>query len=174
MHDHNRSSACLKSRKINGYHGLPGSGLGIDVLTLLQKGTKTGNRSWIIDLATPAEFNQHDIEEYFLKAFLQTNHAFNCTNNLAFRRVFKSIRPGVEIPSSTTLTRHLKRLGQSTVDDIPTCLPAAGKISLAADTWTSPNQLAFLAIVAYWISDSWQMEEVLIGFKAIRGSHRGG
>jgi len=59
------------------------------------------------------------------------------------------------------------------VDDIRTCLPAAGKISLAADTWTSPNKLAFLPIVAYWISDSWQMEEVLIGFQEIRGSHTG-
>jgi len=59
------------------------------------------------------------------------------------------------------------------VDDIRTCLPAAGMISLAADTWTSPNKLAFLAIVAYWISDSWQMEEVLIGFEEIRGSHTG-
>ena len=57
------------------------------------------------------------------------------------------------------------------VDDIRTCLPAAGKISLAANTWTSPNKLAFLAIVTYWISDSWQMEEVLIGFEEIRGSH---
>jgi len=59
------------------------------------------------------------------------------------------------------------------VDNIRTCLPAAGKISLAADTWTSPNKLAFLAIVAYWISDSWQIEEVLIGFEEIRGSHTG-
>jgi len=59
------------------------------------------------------------------------------------------------------------------VDDIRTCLPAAGNISLAADTWTSPNKLAFLAIVAYWISDSWQMQEVLIGFEEIRGSHTG-
>jgi len=51
--------------------------------------------------------------------------------------------------------------------------PAAGKISLAADTWTSPNKRGFFAIVAYWISDSWQMEEVLIGFEEIRGSHTG-
>jgi len=63
IHDHNRSSACLKSRKINGYDGRAGSRLGIDVLTLLQKGTKTGNRRRIIDLATPAGFNQHDFEE---------------------------------------------------------------------------------------------------------------
>ena len=155
MHDHNRSSACLKSRKINGYDGRAGSPLGIDVLTLLQKGTKTGNRRRIIDLATPAGFNQHDFEEYFLKAVLATTVAFNCSNNLAFRRVFKYIRPGVEIPSPTTLSRHLKRRGKSTVDDIRTGLPAAGKISLAADRWTSPNKLAILAIVAYWISDSW-------------------
>ena len=173
MHDHNRSSACLKSRKINGYDGWAGSPPGTDVLTLLQKGTKTGNRRRIIDLAIPAGFNQHDFEEYFLKAFLATNLAFNCSNNLAFRRVFKYIRPGVEIPSPTTLTRHLKRLGNSTVDDIRTGLPAEGKISLAADTWTSPNKLAFLAIVAYWISDSWQLEEVLIGFEEIKGSHTG-
>jgi len=41
MHDHNRSCACSKSRKINGYDGRAGSPLGIDLLTLLQKGTKT-------------------------------------------------------------------------------------------------------------------------------------
>jgi len=173
MQDHNRSAACLKSRKINGYDRRAGSQLGIDVLTLLQKETKTGNRSRIIDLATPAGFNQHDFEEYFLKTFLAPNLAFNCSNNLAFRCVIKYIYPGVKIPSPTTLTQHLKRLGKSTVNDIQTCLPAAGKISLAADTRTSPNQLLFLAIVAYWISDSWQMEEVLIGFEEIMGSHTG-
>jgi len=171
MHDHNRSSAYLKSGKINGHGGRAGSPLDIDVLTLLQKGTKTGNRRRIIDLAIPAGFNQHDFEEYFLKAFLALNLAFNSSKNLTFRRFFKYIRPSIEIPSLTTLTRHLKQLGKSTVHDIRTCLPAAGKIFLAADTWTSRNKLAFLAIVAYWISDSWQMEEVLIGFEEIRGSH---
>jgi len=60
MHDHNRSSACRQSRKINRYDGRAGSPLGIDVLTRLQKGTKPGNRRRIIDLATPAGFNHHD------------------------------------------------------------------------------------------------------------------
>jgi len=69
MHDHNWSCACLKSRKINRYDGRAGILLGIDFVTLLQKGTKTGNRRRITDLATPAESNQHDFEEYFLKAF---------------------------------------------------------------------------------------------------------
>ena len=139
----------------------------------MQKWTQTGNTGRIINLATPAGFNQHDFEEYFLKALGAMNLPFNCSNNLAFRRVFKYIHPGVEIPSPTTLTRHLKWLGMSAVADIWTCQPAAGNISLAADTWISLNKLGFLAIVANWISDSWQMEEVLIGSKEIRGSHPG-
>jgi len=173
MHDQNMFSPCLKSRKINEYDGWAASRLGIDVLKLLQKGTKTGNRRRIIDLATPAGFNQNDFKEYYFKAFLVTNLIFNYSNNVAFRHVFKYIRAGVEIPSPTTLTRHLKQLGTSRVDDIQTCLPGAGKISLAADTWTSLNKLAFLAIVVYWILESWQMEEVPIGFAEIRGSHMG-
>ena len=151
MHDHKRSSACLKSSKIKGYDGRARSPRGIDLLTLFQKGTKAGNRCRIIDLATPAGFHQHDFEEYFLKAFLATNLACNCSNNLVFRHVFTYIHPGLEIPGPTTLTRHFKRLGKSTVDDTRTCLVAAGKIPLAADTWSLPNKLAFLAIVAYWM-----------------------
>ena len=139
----------------------------------MQKETKTGNRHRIIDLATPAGFNQYDFEEYFLKVFLATNLAINCSNKLAFRHIFKYIRPGVEIPTPTTVTRHFKWLRKSMVDDIRTCLPAAGSISQAADTWTLPNKLGFVGIVPYWISDSWQMEEMLIGFKEIRGSHTG-
>jgi len=173
MHDHNKSSACLKPRKINGCDGRSGSPLGIDILTLMQKGTTIGNRHRTIDLATRAGFNQHDCEEYFLKVFLRTNLAFDCSNNLAFRRVFKYILPPVEIRSPTTLIQHLKLLSKSTVDDIRTCLPATGTISLSADTWTSPNKLAFLAIVAYWISDSWQIEKLQIGFEEIRSSHTG-
>jgi len=173
MHDHNWSFACLKSRISNRYDGRTGSSLGIAVLRLFQKGTKTGNLCRIIDLATQAGFNQHDFEEYFLKAFLAMNLAFNCSNNLAFHPVFTYIFPRDEIPTPNTLTKHLKQRGKSTLDDIRTSLPAAANISLAADTRTSPNKHPILAIVAYWISDSSQMEEVLIGFEAISGSHTG-
>jgi len=69
MHDNNRSSACLISRKINRYDRLAGSPPGIDILTLLQKGTKTGNRHVIIDLATPVGFDPHNFEAYFPKPF---------------------------------------------------------------------------------------------------------
>jgi len=141
--DHYRSSACLKSRKSNRYDGPAGSPLGIDILPLLEKETKTGNRCRIIDLATPGGFNTRDFEEYLLKAFVITNLAFKCSNNNGFHRVFWYIRPGVEIPSPTNLTPHVKQLGMSTVDEIQTCLPAAGRIPHDADRWTSPKKLTF-------------------------------
>jgi len=77
------------------------------------------------------------------------------------------------MPSPTTFTRDLQQLGKCSVDDIRTWLPALGKISLASDTWTSANNLACLAIVAYCITDSWQREAVLNGLEEIRGCHTG-
>jgi len=108
MYDHNTSSACQKSREFHGYETQTGSPGSRDVLTLLQRGNKTGNRRRIINLATPAGFNQRDFEEYFLNAFLATNLVFNCSNNLAFCHVFKYLRPSIVIPCPMTLTRHLQ------------------------------------------------------------------
>jgi len=78
MHDPNRSSAGLRLTKIKRYDGRAGTRLGIDVLRLLPKGTKTGNRRRISDLATQAGFNYHDFEEYFHKAVVAMNVTFNC------------------------------------------------------------------------------------------------
>ena len=71
------------------------------------------------------------------------------------------------------MTRYLKWLGNTTGDNLRKSLLLNARISLAADTWTSPNKLAFRAIVAYWVSDDWQMEKVLIGFEEIKGPHTG-
>src|SRR5437899_13046367 len=100
----------------------------------------------IIDLVIPMEFKQYIFEEYFLKAFLATNLTFNCSNNLAFCRSFKYIRRDIEIPSPTTLTRYLKWLSNSTVNEIRICLPTDRRVSLAADAWTLLNKLKMLSI----------------------------
>ena len=52
-------------------------------------------------------------------------------------------------------------------------IPPGVKISIAADTWTSLNKIAFLAIVGYWITDDWELKEILLGFEQIRGAHTG-
>lgn len=48
-----------------------------------------------------------------------------------------------------------------------------GQIALACDTWTSINRHAFLAITGAWISEDWEMVEVLIDFIELKGPHTG-
>jgi len=44
-------------------------------------------------------------------------------------------------------------------------------VSFTLDGWTSPFQKSFLAVTAHWIDDDWQMQDVLLGFEHIEGSH---
>jgi hypothetical protein len=41
------------------------------------------------------------------------------------------------------------------------------------DAWTSPNRIAFLAVVASFITDNWTFHEVLLDFKEMNGAHSG-
>jgi hypothetical protein len=52
-------------------------------------------------------------------------------------------------------------------------LKKANKVSLALDAWTSPNKLAFLAVVVYWITPDWRYRHALIAFEQLHGSHTG-
>ena len=52
-------------------------------------------------------------------------------------------------------------------------LPPTAKISLALDTWTSPNNLAFMAVTGYYIDENWQYREALFGFEPLTGTHSG-
>ena len=52
-------------------------------------------------------------------------------------------------------------------------LPLTAKISLALDTWTSPNNLTFMAVTRYYIDENWQYREALLGFEPLTGIHSG-
>ncbi|QVM12424.1 hypothetical protein D8B26_007053 [Coccidioides posadasii str. Silveira] len=47
------------------------------------------------------------------------------------------------------------------------------KVSLAVDNWTSPNNLAFMAINGYYITKDWEYREHLLGFESLEGAHTG-
>jgi hypothetical protein len=48
-----------------------------------------------------------------------------------------------------------------------------GMLSIAVDCWTSPYQQSFLAICGYFISASWQLQDVIIPFKLLYRKHFG-
>lgn len=49
----------------------------------------------------------------------------------------------------------------------------AGKISFIIDCWTSSNQHPFQGVIARWISDDWELKNVVIDLSVLHGSHKG-
>ncbi|GBC51380.2 zinc finger BED domain-containing protein RICESLEEPER 2-like [Rhizophagus irregularis DAOM 181602=DAOM 197198] len=48
-----------------------------------------------------------------------------------------------------------------------------GKISFTIDAWISSNSISFLGITAYWISDEWELKNILLDFVKLEGSYSG-
>jgi hypothetical protein len=51
--------------------------------------------------------------------------------------------------------------------------PRTSKVSIAVDGWTSPNKMAILSIIGYFVTDDWHLAEIQLGFQQIRGQHSG-
>ena len=188
MHDHHKSLGCKKARQRNVARNSSAPTLeelwsrhGTKVRKfhtfsekkLLINRDQTGNRKCTGDSTLPDGYDQAQFDRFFLEAMLATNLSFNATNNAAFRRMFKYLKRDVLLPSPTTVRGRLQSICTEIEGKITAEIPPNVKISIAADAWTSPNKLAFLAIVGYWITDDWELKEVLLGFEQIHGAHTG-
>jgi len=48
-----------------------------------------------------------------------------------------------------------------------------GRISLTFDGWTSKTMLAYVAVMAHFITEDWQLHTELLSFSQLEGSHSG-
>jgi hypothetical protein len=78
-----------------------------------------------------------------------------------------------EIPSAKVMRRQLRDLVRANQQSTLHKLPPGAKISLALDCWTSPFRQPFMAITGYFLDQSWEYHEVLLGFEPLHGSHSG-
>lgn len=78
-----------------------------------------------------------------------------------------------EIPTATTVRRHLQEIVKERQYTLLQKLPDGAKLSIALDCWTSPFHQAFMAITGYFIDQEWNYRELLLGFEPIYGSHTG-
>ncbi|KAJ8515596.1 hypothetical protein ONZ45_g6994 [Pleurotus djamor] len=80
----------------------------------------------------------------------------------------------IRIPGHTTARKKIMKLGEDTIDEMVIMFSKVkSKVSLSLDAWTSSNQHAFLAIVAHFVNNDGVLEELLIDFKELIGSHSG-
>jgi hypothetical protein len=83
------------------------------------------------------------------------------------------LKKSLEIPCPTTLRRRLDVYYNSVKTEIKKRIPKSSKVSLTIDSWTSPNHLAFLAIIGYFITPDWEYKEIMLGFENLPEGHTG-
>ena len=79
----------------------------------------------------------------------------------------------ITILSQNTIKERLMELSQAVHRHLISTLPDDGKISIALDYWTSPDQKPFIAITSYYILTNFKYNEILLGFPSIPGTHTG-
>lgn len=118
-------------------------------------------------------FTQARWNEQLLRTVLALNLSFRSVENPEFLRLERMLNPTLIVPRRARLRQLLQGRHAAVSSALVAMLQSSSKVSLAVDTWTSPNHLAFLSITAYVIDSDWQYREALIGFEHISGSHTG-
>ena len=98
---------------------------------------------------------------------------FQFVEKQGFRKFVNGILPGFTI-SADTIKRDIMKAYDKRKAVIKAILQnAEGKISLTCDTWTSLQQLGYMAITAHFFDKNWKLVSVLLSFKLIPYSHTG-
>jgi hypothetical protein len=48
-----------------------------------------------------------------------------------------------------------------------------GHVSLTMDAWTATNHIPYLGVTGHWIDQSWKLQNKVLAFRRLRGSHTG-
>jgi hypothetical protein len=51
--------------------------------------------------------------------------------------------------------------------------PGNGRISSTTDLWTSGNNHAIMGVTIVWLTENFEMREIVIGFRKVAGEHSG-
>jgi len=89
--------------------------------------------------------------------FVSAHIPWNAISNLELRRSYKALHNDRVLRSATTLSNMCQREYALTVDAIKKQLPSHNKVSLALDGWTSPNKLAIISVIDYYMDRNWAL-----------------
>ena len=117
-----------------------------------------------IDNEVP-QYSKEGFQHEVLKCFIALNIPFRNADHQQLRKLFKMLRSTVDCPSAEKLRKDLNFEADKVREKIKEELKGVQKVSLALDAWTSPNKLAFLAIVVYYITPDWKYRHALIAFE---------
>ena len=130
---------------------------------------KTGSKrpySAISNDILPPETDEN-ITEYILKAIISLNLSFRAIDNPALVDLLRLLDPKISFPRRTKLRSLLNTRFETVKQKLLAGKPRHTAISIALDTWTSPNHLALLGIVGSFINSRRERKEIPLGFEPL-------
>ena len=101
-------------------------------------------------------------------------HPFTIVEEPSFIELVHSLCPNAELFSADIIKRKIMELYNGNISQIQKFLQETpGKLSFTMDIWTSPSVKAFLAITTHYIDKNWKLQNILVDFIQIFGSHSG-
>ena len=119
-------------------------------------------------------FSQENFEQYLTNLFVVQDLPFLLLESAEFRDLLLLMRPGTMIIKADALKNRIMDCFKKTKAQMKDFFSSIdSRISFTTDIWTSPNDLAFMAITAHWISADFNIHSMLIDFVELFGSHSG-
>ncbi|KAI5348766.1 hypothetical protein L3X38_001653 [Prunus dulcis] len=98
---------------------------------------------------------------------------FSHVEGTRFREFLKEAQPRFDLPYRTTIIRDVWDLYQEEKAKIKSVLTHnAQRVSLTTDTWTSIQNINYMALMAHFIDDDWVLHKRILNFCVIH-NHKG-
>jgi hypothetical protein len=119
-------------------------------------------------------FSDESFAQYLTNLFVVQDLPFVLLESTEFRDYTQLLRPGTRIIKADALKNRIMDYFKKTKVQMKDFFSSIdSRISFTTDIWTSPNDLAFMAITAHWISADFKINSMLIDFVELLGSHSG-
>jgi uncharacterized C2H2 Zn-finger protein len=119
-------------------------------------------------------FSDENFQQYLTNLFVVQDLPFLLLESSEFRDLLLLMRPGTRIIKADALKNRIMDYFKKTKAQMTVFFSSIdSRISFTTDVWTSPNDLAFMAITAHWISADFHIHSLLIDFVELFGSHSG-
>jgi len=101
-------------------------------------------------------------------------HPFTVVEETNFISFIHSLNPNIKVPTADTIKNKIISFYETDKEKIKTILQdVPGKISFTTDCWTSPSFKSFLSLTAHFIDKEWVLQNIIIDFIQMLGSHAG-
>ena len=119
-------------------------------------------------------FSDENFQQYVTNLFVVQDLPFLLLESAEFRDLLLLMRPGTRIIKADALKNRIMDYFKKTRAQMTDFFSSIdSRISFTTDIWTSPNDLAFMAITAHWISADFNIHSMLMDFVELFGSHSG-